>query len=295
MSDAFVGARVARRVPLYIVLLIGLSPSVLFAQTPDGPAPSPRPAWASSSSRPLFPRRRHDDHGGLHFSHPIFTESVSPDTKIRVDFANAFATDATESEIEVEGEYALHRGFSIEVTAPYAIVNPDVGSTESDLGNVEVALKFANFNFEEQGVLLGYGVEFGLPTGSASSGIGSDHIWEISPYLNIGYQRGRVELVGWSIFQIPTHQNPTEEVETEFRYDFSGLVHVTDRFEGLLELNGLVGLSGADAGNGILSIAPGFKVAPLPTEKLFIGLGVSIPFSSDELDAQVRSSVFWHF
>lgn len=66
----------------------------------------------------------HDhDHEGLHFSHPIVSESPSPDTKMRVDYG---FTDITENDEELsqngarlEAEYALHPSFSIEFEVPY--------------------------------------------------------------------------------------------------------------------------------------------------------------------------------
>ena len=167
-----------------------------------------------------------DDHEhGLHFSHPIFTESVSPDRKVRLDFGREWEEEGTGSELEVEAEYAFHRSFSIEVVVPYGFVSPDDGLSKSHLGSAEVALKFANLAFEDSGVLLGYGLEVGIPTGDSSTGIGNGHIWELEPFLNIGLKRGDIELVAFTRFGIPTNQRSDEEVETEIAYDFSMLYH----------------------------------------------------------------------
>lgn len=241
----------------------------------------------------------HDHAGGqvhgLHFSHPLFTESVSPDTKVRLDFARTWEADAKENEIEFEAEYAFHRSFSIEFIAPYVSLSPDFEPSESNLANVELALKFANFAFEDQGVLLGYGLEFGLPTGNDTKGIGSDHLWEIAPFLNIGVKRGRWEFEAFSLFGIPTNQEDGEEIETDFKYDFSSLYHISDRVHGLLELNGKVVLSGDEAGQGIVSLAPGLKVAPFANRSFFLGVGVSLPLGEEEVDATLRISTFYHF
>lgn len=236
-----------------------------------------------------------EHHHGLHFSHPIFTESVSPDTKLRLGFGRAWERDASESEVEVEAEYAFHRSFSIEVAAPYAFVSPDAGTTRSALGNAELAFKFANYAFERHGLLLGYGVELGLPTGSASEGIGSDHIWEVEPFFNVGFKRGRLEIVGFSIFGIPTNQDAGDEFETEFKYDVSTLLHVTPQLQLLAELNGEVVMSGDEAGEGLVSIAPGVKLAPARTVPLFVGLAGSFPLGDEALDARLRFSLFYHF
>ena len=119
----------------------------------------------------------------LHFTHPIFTESVSPDSKVRLDFAREWEEEGTANEIELEGEISLQHDLSIELGAPFVFLNPDVGSSVSGLGNLEVAFKFANLTFVERGLLLGYGLAFGLPTGDSGKGIGSGNIWEIEPLL----------------------------------------------------------------------------------------------------------------
>lgn len=242
--------------------------------------------------------RAQEEHGhihGLHFSHPLFTESVTPDTKLRLDLGEEWETDGNATEIELEAEYAFHRSVSVEVGAPYVFLDPDLGSATSGAGNLEVALKFANFAFEESGMLLGYGVGVELPTGDAEAGTGTDHIWELEPFLNLGVAVADFELVAWGIFGIPTNQDAGEEVETDFSYDFSVLYHFAEKFQGLLELNGRTGLSGEGAGEGVVAVSPGVKMAPLPDSPLFIGVGVSVPTNGEELDARLKISLFWHF
>lgn len=234
-------------------------------------------------------------HEGLHFSHPLVTESVSPDTKIRLNAGRAWEAEGAETEIEVEGEYAFHRSFSIEFGAPYAVVAPEGGTSVSGLGNLEVMFKFANYAFEPRGLLLGYGVELSVPTGDATKGIGSDHLWEVEPFLNIGYKRGRIELVGFSIFGIPFNQDPAEEIETELVYNVSGLVHASSRLQALVEVNGQAILSGGEAGKSIVLLSPGVKIAPMSGLPLFVGIGASVPLTDEELDVAARVSVFYHF
>lgn len=238
---------------------------------------------------------QHDHGHGLHFSHPMFAESVSPDTKIRLDYGEAWETEGKEAELEVEAEYAFHRSVSVELAAPYVFLRPSDGPSTSGVGVLHLALKFANYAFEERGLLLGYGLEFGLPTGNADAGTGTDHLWEIEPFLNLGFAYGGFEIVGWTRFGIPANQETGEEVETEVAYDVSALYHVSDRIQGLLELNGGAGLSGAEAGRGVVAVSPGFKVAPSPTVPIFVGLGVSVPVDDEELDARLKLSLFWHF
>lgn len=248
------------------------------------------------AQQPDYDRRVEPGHShGLHFAHPLVTESVSPDRKVRLNYVRTWEGDANADEVGFEGEWAFDRSLSIEVKVPYVSMNPELGGARSALGTVEAALKFANFAFERHGLLLGYGLEFGLPTGDPVQGIGSDHVWEIEPFLNVGWQRGALELVGWVRFGIPTNQNAAEEVETEFHYDLSGLWHVSSRVQALLELNGQTGLSGPGAGAGIVTISPGVKIAPLASRSVFVGVAGSVPLGEEALDARLRVSLLFHF
>lgn len=236
----------------------------------------------------------HDHSSHLHFSHPIFTESVSPDTKVRLDWTGTFGGDEDGNELEFEGEWTFAPSFSIAVAVPYSFVSPDGQPSENAFGNVEVALKFANSAFEDRGILLGYGVAFGFPTGSPEKGIGDDHIVEFEPFLNIGVKTGDLELVGWTRFGIPTNQREDEEIETDFHYDVAGLFHFNGHLQGLLELNGETGLSGEGAGEGTVRLGPGVKFAPFSDSGFMVGLGASFPLG-DEGHAGLRISLFHHF
>ncbi len=119
----------------------------------------------------------HDGHhDGLHFSHPLVTESVSPDTKLRVDHRFFdFPTGDGEHSGLLEGEYAFHRSVSLEVGLPFSY-------TDGAAGNLEATLKFANYSFEEAGVLLGYGLQVAAPTnGEAPHEDDHDHEHAVGP------------------------------------------------------------------------------------------------------------------
>lgn len=108
-------------------------------------------AWTKSSApaRPLAAQAQGDEHqhrdsGGLHFAHPLITESVSPDTKIRLDYRFLDLEGGRRNTVAFEGEYAFHRAFSTEVGIPYTSLDREEMTDGSSLGNTEIALKFAN-------------------------------------------------------------------------------------------------------------------------------------------------------
>lgn len=243
--------------------------------------------------------QEHGHSHGLHFTHPLIAESVSPDTKVRMDYAHR--TPTSEGEVEFEGEYAFHRSFSIEVGIPTLSRNFQAGSTEFGPEHIHAAFKFANYAFEDQGLLLGYGLEFGLPWGRNPEAEHGGHVhgqdvYEISPFLNAGLMAGDWELVGFGIFSIPTHQDHQENVSTTFRYNLSALYHATPRLEPLLELNGQTGLSGAAIGEAASYVTPGLRVLPFTDMPLAVGLGLSVPLTDDRgFDTRTVMSLFYHF
>jgi hypothetical protein len=178
----------------------------------------------------------------------------------------------------------------------YTFVDPEDEPGTEHFDNVEVGLKFANFAFEEHNLLLGYGIEFGLPTGNDEKGIGSNNIFEVEPFLSLGYKSGHLEVVAFAAFGIPTNQEEGEEVETEFAYNLAFLYHFTPRFSGLLEFDGETVLSGHEQGETLVNVTPGVMFSPLPDSHFEVGLGVSVPVTdNEEFDVRTVLSLFYHF
>lgn len=239
-------------------------------------------------------------HTDLHFVHPLFTESVSPDTKIRLDYL--LQNPGSNKETELEGEYAFSRFFSVEAGIHY---EPEINK----FGNTHLLFKFSNYTFADGGILLGYGLSIDLPTGSGG-GHGTfgthgreqtDHhhdenIYQFSPFFNAGIKAGNLELVGWSLFHIPTNHAHPEDATTGLEYNLSALYHVSFRFQPLLELTGTRQLSGVTIGSNPINVAPGLRVKLLKDKPLVLGLGLLLPVSQERnFDSQIKASAFYHF
>lgn len=238
----------------------------------------------------------HDEHSHIHFSHPIITESPSPDTKVRID--ETYSSAPTDGGIDrhtvrFEGEYAFSPGLSIELDVPFTILDPASGSSVRRLDNVEIGLKYANYSLAEHGVLIGGGIEFGLPTGRESVGIGSDEVLEIEPFVDIGFIRDRVELVAFAGLGFPT--GAEDEPDAEFGWNASFLYHASQRVMPLLELEGATAIGGHQDGVILLNVTPGLKVEPIRDRDLQVGVGISVPVTdAKDFGARVRISVFYH-
>ena len=240
-----------------------------------------------------------DQDDELHFSHPLITESPSPDTKLRFDYLFAERSgeeDGVQHTLRIEGEYAFARWLSFEADIPYTFVDPADGSSTDHLDTVEVGLKYANFSFAEHGLLIGGGIAFGLPTGDDSRGIGSDHVLEVEPFIDFGYRKGRLETVGLLSFGIPTNENGEDAADVELGWDLSFLYRLAPGISTLLEFNGEQVIGGDEDGETIVTVTPSIKVTPLKEHDFQIGLGYSLPISDDkEFDIRPVISLFYHF
>lgn len=240
------------------------------------------------------------DGGRLHFSHPLIAESPSPDTKVRFDYFFMHRAGVEAADVHtfnLEAEYAFQPWLSLEIDAPYTRLDPRDGKATDHFDVAEVALKYANFTFADRGLLLGGGIELGLPSGDEERGIGSDHVVEIAPYVDAGYRRGRFELVSFLKFAIPTNQQGPEhdEVDLEVEYNAALLYHATERLELILELDGSTVAAGEE-NESILNLTPGVKFCPLADRRLQVGLGASLPLTRQhEFEVRTILSVFWHF
>ncbi|MBI1367040.1 MAG: hypothetical protein GC162_00150 [Planctomycetes bacterium] len=240
-----------------------------------------------------------DEEGGpLHFDHPLVAESPSPDTKIRLDyiFENSANGEGDRHTLNVEGEYAFNPSFSIEVNAPYTWLNPDAGGTTSHFDSAEIALKYANFAFADRGLLVGGGIEFGLPTGDAGRDIGSDHQLDIEPYIDLGYRNGPWQIVGFASLGIPANRNGDDEADFEIGWNLAVLRELNEQFTAVLEFDGEYSFNGDEGDHEIINITPGLKVRPFDHQNVQVGLGVRLPLTSDrEFNVQSIVSIFWHF
>lgn len=276
-----------------------------------------------------------DHHHRLHFAHPMIAESVTPDTKLRLDHRFFDFAEGDENSGVLEAEYAFHRSLSLEFGFPFSY-------TESEPGNLEAILKFANYAFEDAGLLLGYGAGVTFPTAgdtpdhgavpetlvrgkgsgyataaalrSAASAseaptprfhtggagvagsLGTD-AWELSPFVNLGYRAGDLELVGWALLGVPFgHDQAEPELSTTLGFNLSGLYRVSDRFQAILELDGGGGVNGEAVGEDVVNLTPGAKFRLLPGRPLWLGASYAVPLSDEELfDSRFQASAFLHF
>ena len=237
-----------------------------------------------------------EDHD--HFSHPLVTESPSPDTKLRLDYIGVRTSDpkgVRENTFRLEGEYAFNHSVSLAIVTPFISRTAPATERASGLGNIELSLKAASLAFGEEGVLLGGGLSAGLPTGSDTKGIGSAHIVELEPFLDAGFKRNAFELVGFAILSSTFHRQPGEEAERSLTFNLSSLYHIQPRLEGMIEVTTANSLVGPDSGTQRTFIAPGLKVYPFTNRSLMFGASVELGTGVVHDTRALLVSAFYHF
>lgn len=239
------------------------------------------------------------DHGHLHFSHPLVTESPSPDTKLRVDYlwtrTGPSAERVTDRSARIEGEYAFGPALSLAVTVPYVWRSATGPGDVHGFGNTELSLKAASVRWGEHGVLVGGGLSTGLPTGSDERGIGTSRAIELEPFADAAWKRGALELVGFGHYG-QTVRNPAgTDTERELAFNGSVLYPAARAVEVLLEVEAVHNVAGPDIANE-LSLAPGIKLYPFSNRQLMAGISVPFGVGGEARDSRgIMISAFYHF
>ncbi len=203
--------------------------------------------------------------------------------------------DALIHRVIFEGEYAPVRWMSFEIEIPYTVADRDEEPNRHNLDDLEVAIKLANFVFEDEGVLLGGGLELGLPTGNSSNELGSDRRIMIEPFVDVGWKRGDFEVIGFLKFGFPENE-AADDPDWELGWNTSLLYHATPVLASVLEFDGERVWGGEEDGETVAHVSPGLRMNPLADHDFAVGTGVSIPITNDEeFDLRWSISIFYHF
>lgn len=239
------------------------------------------------------------DHGHdyLHFSHPLITESPSPDTKVRLDAAfesSDVPPGSRSTALRGEVEYAFSRSLSLAIVAPFVRITSPRGARGSALGSVELSAKAASLVFARSGVLVGGGMSVGLPTGSDAKGIGSGHLYELSPFVDAAMRRGNVEAVGFLTYSTVTNRHAGDPSEGSATLNGSVLWRVVPQIELLGEVATSRAIGGGEGAHYETFLAPGIKWRPESWPKLAIGVAAVRGVGIARTTNGVQLSAFYH-
>lgn len=263
-----------------------------------------RPTAAALLAVLIFPAhavaQHHEDddhhHGTLHFTHPLVTESPSPDTKARVDQLWYRLGEGVEGRVaRVEVEEAFAPWISLAATLPYEWHTRPSEFKGSGVGSTELSLKAVSYSMAERGLLWGGGLSTSLPTGSDRLGIGSNHAIELEPYAHAAWMHDELEVVGFVRYSTFTRLQPGEENERELTGDGSVLYHIGEHVQVLLEAESARALAGPERGHQVTSLAPGLEIRPIK-RPLMLGVSFAAGVAGETNDhKQLLFSAFYHF
>jgi hypothetical protein len=121
-------------------------------------------------------------------------------------------------------------------------------------------------------------------------------VWEVEPFVRVGYWRGRFEFIATFAIGIPLNQDEPEEGEEEFAlaYGVSALVHVTPTIQAIVELHG-ERVFGQDDQHA-LYVSPGLTTQPFRDKSISLGAGVTLPVTDDrDFDYSLNLMTIFHF
>jgi hypothetical protein len=236
-------------------------------------------------------------HPGVDLTHPIVTESPLPETHLRVDYNFGHAGSGQAHALTAAAEYAFTPNLSLEAVLPYVVLDPDDDAgARGGIGDVAVAVKLATYALVERHVVPAIGIEAIIPTGDEERGIGSDHVLELEPFVRVGYWAGPFEFIGALAVGIPLNQSADEADEEEFAlaYNLSSVLHLADDVQALIELHGESIFGDADETE--FQVSPGVTFQPFPDKSITIGVGASLPLTSQsEFDYVINFMTIVHF
>jgi len=197
--------------------------------------------------------------------------------------------------MRLEAEYAFTPSVSIEANIPVTS-RSESGTSANSVGSGEIALKLANYGLADRGLLFGGGLALGVPTGNDRKAIGSGHIFDLEPYVDAGYKHGKAELVSFLSYSTTIHRRTDEPNEEDVALAVSGLYHVTERVESLLEFQTIRTVGGPEVGRQTAAIGAGIKYHVPNVHQLLFGLGGRVPLTTDrESEHEILISALWHF
>jgi hypothetical protein len=228
------------------------------------------------------------DHGTLHFSHPILTESPSPDTKLRFDVGSTLTGSPRDNAATIEGEYAFSPMVSLSVVGTHAWQSGD--ATDLERSNaIELAIKGASFAIAQRGMLFGGGLGLEIPLNAGRSGAGEKEPASLEPFADWALEKGALQIVTMAAYSTTIRETDREQ---RFRLSGSALIAATKAVEILGEIEFADAISKEEAAT--VRLAPGIKVRPWDEREL--SLGVSVPFGiANSRSRSMLVSMFYHF
>lgn len=259
------------------------------------------------------PSHTHFTRRGTPLVHLFLTEPATIHQDLFLDYriGNNFDGSTDEQELELEMEYALTKRLGIVLEVPYVGLNPVTDPNTSGFADIAVAGRA--LLVDRDTFFLSANLEVEIPTGDSDRDLGRGEVAlapTITTWLDlgnwtvlhgqfgpeIGLDSGDTEFIH-HLALTKSFQGPVlfgrgcrcgrnfsgsnggdehEEHEDHFEPGFTSLI---------LEMTGVTGLSGDEAGQTFIELLPG--IAYTPVERIEFRFGVRFPlFKPERLDTQ---------
>ncbi len=225
---------------------------------------------------------------------------VERNFRLDYDFTNNLHEPlADESQIFGEINYSFNEQFGVNLASPFLMRDHDDGTESAGFGDLEAGVRYVAIGYEEEAQFkLAFGLAVEAPTGDVGEELGEGLTFLEPQVLALRKLPDYTFVQTQVALGIPTESGET----TEFVYNVGmGRIYPTrpDSFgfynpTATLELNGVTGVGGAEAGASILDITPGLRWSV--GKKTFAGVALSVPLTEErEFDTQFIFSVIHQY
>lgn len=232
----------------------------------------------------------------------LFTDKAGVDKELELEFG--FDNKATEDEYEigVGGSWVFFDRLQLGVEVPFGIRDPDAGSSQSNIGDVEFGAKFQFLSAAMDGVSLSLAASVAAPTGDRDKEIGGVGGWGVAalagvlvdtgdslPDVGVNLQLGFEQQIKLSNEQKEAAETlgVGETLQKEFIWNLAFTVPFFDgRFVPMFEVLGTTTLDAVDSDEEgtIVELSGGFWVSPFeegePLGSLAVGVAAKAPVTN---------------
>ena len=218
----------------------------------------------------------------ISFFYPLVTRRPIIEREFEFKLNHTKGLDARETEATAAVEWAILPRLQFEVEVPFVVLDPDAGKTVAGFGDIELQAKLQVFKSVQYRALVAFGLEYKLPSGSRSRGLGGEHA--IEPFLTAGIALGPFDLIGEVAYEwvLNGDEHPREQ---EFTARLAVAYPASRWFTPLLELVTVTQTRGpADEPlhhKTQVSLVPGLNIRPRPGWTLRAGVEVPVTTAKD--------------
>jgi len=245
---------------------------------------------------PSGPALAQDVDPTLEFFYPVVTRR--PVIERELEFKMKAAKSEGGSEYSFIGalEYPILPWWQIELEVPIVSSQPTDSSSQTGVGDLTLENKFRLWQSLEHRAMVSAGLEFTLPSGSQSRGLGG--LFAIEPFITAAIALGPFDVIAelhyeWQLNSPPDGGQKDEEIAGNLAIAY----RLHRLFTPFLEVNTVALIQGNDLslrGTPQVYLTPGFNVKPLPG--MTLRAGVQLPVTGTrEFDWTVHGGFVWEF